>query len=63
MVDLTEFNPTDRDWVRSEWCVSEDVPVIGWVGRLDPRKRVDDFIRAADLVHLSHPEAHFLVIG
>jgi glycosyltransferase involved in cell wall biosynthesis len=63
MVDLSEFNPSDRPIVRSEWGVSETAPLIGWVGRLDRKKRVEDFIRASELVHRSHPAARFVVIG
>ncbi|MDQ4147103.1 MAG: glycosyltransferase family 4 protein [Pseudomonadota bacterium] len=63
MVDLTEFDAAERGRVRSEWGVPEDVPVIGWVTRLDRRKRVEDFIRAAALVRDSHPEGRFVVIG
>lgn len=64
MVDLSEFDKGDRNWAREHWGVrEEDVPVIGWVGRLDRKKRVDDFVRAAALVHKSHPSARFVVIG
>ena len=47
MVDLSEFNPTDRSSVRRELFISDTTPLIGWVGRLDRKKRVEDFIRAA----------------
>ncbi|MEZ4732729.1 MAG: glycosyltransferase family 4 protein [Caldilineaceae bacterium] len=63
MVDLQEFDPTQRATVRQGWGVHDDTPVIGWVGRLDRKKRVEDFIRAAALVHRNHPTARFVVIG
>ncbi|MFN8489354.1 MAG: glycosyltransferase [Caldilineaceae bacterium] len=63
MVDLTEFDPTQRHPVRKAWGVTEATPVIGWVGRLDRKKRVEDFIQAAAVVHQSHPAAHFVIIG
>lgn len=63
MVDLDEFDPTQRATVRAAWQVDDETPVIGWVGRLDRKKRVEDFIRAAALVHHEHPSARFLVIG
>jgi len=63
MVDLREFDPTQRAAVRQEWDVNDDTPVIGWVGRLDRKKRVEDFIQAAALVHRDHPDAQFMVIG
>jgi glycosyltransferase involved in cell wall biosynthesis len=63
MVDLSEFKPNERLQARLEWGVTDETPVIGWVGRLDRKKRVEDFIRAAAIVHEGHPEARFLVIG
>jgi len=63
MVDLAEFNPADRDAVRAEWGVSAQTPVIGWVGRLDRKKRVEDFIEAAALVLATQPTARFIIIG
>jgi glycosyltransferase involved in cell wall biosynthesis len=63
MVDLDEYDPRHRASVRQEWGVWDDKPVIGWVGRLERIKRVEDFIRAAALVHRHHPGARFLVIG
>lgn len=63
MVDLSEFNPTDRSSVRRELFISDTTPLIGWVGRLDRKKRVEDFIRAAALVHNNQPDARFLIVG
>ena len=37
--------------------------MVGWVGRLDRKKRVEDFIRAAALVRKAVPRTRFLVIG
>lgn len=63
MVDLGEFSPTDRLRMRERLGLAETVPVIGWVGRLDAKKRVEDFIEAAAIVHRQRPQAQFLVIG
>jgi glycosyltransferase involved in cell wall biosynthesis len=63
MVDLDEFDPANRAPVRAEWGLADDVPVIGWVGRLDRKKRVEDFIHAAAIVHVARPAARFVVIG
>ena len=38
-------------------------PLIGWAGRLDRKKRVEDFIEAAALLGRSRAETRFLVIG
>ncbi|PTW46458.1 glycosyltransferase involved in cell wall biosynthesis [Sphingomonas faeni] len=63
MVDTRAFDPARRAPVRATLGVAEDVPLIGWLGRLDPKKRVEDFIEAAALVHARHPRARFVVIG
>jgi polysaccharide biosynthesis protein PelF len=63
MVDLSEFDPNHRAMVRTEWGAAQEMPVVGWVGRLDRKKRVEDFIRAAALVRAHEARARFLVIG
>ena len=63
MVDLSEFRPDARDAVRAEWQVGADEVIIGWVGRLDAKKRVEDFIRACEIVARSRHNARFVIIG
>lgn len=63
MVDLAEFHPGDRAAVRREWDVAETTPVIGWVGRLDRKKRVEDVIRAFAVLAPGWPEARLLIVG
>ncbi len=67
MVDLREFSPSHRTEVRSAWRQQfgwdEDAFVAGWVGRLDRKKRVEDFVRAASLVRQTRPGARFLIVG
>ncbi len=63
MVDVTEFDPGGRAAVRAAWGVTDNAPVIGWVGRLDRKKRVEDAIAAAALVVERHPAARFVLIG
>jgi polysaccharide biosynthesis protein PelF len=63
MVDLDDFDPAQRGAVRRELGVLEGTPLIGWVGRLDRKKRVEDFLRAAALVRRSCPRARFVVVG
>jgi polysaccharide biosynthesis protein PelF len=63
MVDLSEFDPGQRAAVRRELGVAEAELLVGWVGRLDRKKRVEDFLRAAALVHARHPGARFAVVG
>ncbi len=63
MVDLEEFDPSNRRAARAELGVPEGVPLVGWVGRLDRKKRVEDFILAAANVRRRLPHVRFVVVG
>ncbi|MGV1872914.1 glycosyltransferase [Agrobacterium rosae] len=63
MVDLSEFDGIERAAVRASLGVNEGTVLVGWVGRLDPKKNVEDFIEAAALAHARNPDMRFLVIG
>lgn len=63
MVELSEFRPGDRAASRVRFGVNDSEFVIGWVGRLDRKKRVVDFIEAAALVLRRYPQARFVVVG
>ncbi|MBW4655915.1 MAG: glycosyltransferase family 4 protein [Kaiparowitsia implicata GSE-PSE-MK54-09C] len=63
MVDLGEFRDVDRARIRAELGITDGEPLIGWVGRLDSKKRVEDFIEAAALVHQKRPGVQFVVVG
>lgn len=63
MVDLAEFRPDARVWIRAELKLRKDELLVGWVGRLDAKKRVEDFIEAAALVHTRVPALRFAIVG
>lgn len=63
MVDLAEFDPIQRLAMRASLAVTESEVLIGWVGRLDPKKNVEDFIEAAAIVHAEDVSARFVIIG
>src|SRR5581483_8292572 len=63
MVDLDEFDWHERAAVRRELGFAPEHRVAGWVGRLDRKKRVEDFIEAAALLHARLPQTRFLVVG
>lgn len=63
MVDTAAFDPALRTPTRAALGIADGAPLIGWLGRLDPKKRVEDFIAAAAMVHRKRPDARFLVIG
>ncbi|SDY92429.1 Glycosyl transferases group 1 [Modestobacter sp. DSM 44400] len=60
---MVDFDPAARADVRREWGVADDVPMIGWVGRLDRKKRVEDVLAAAALLAQRRPEARWMIIG
>jgi len=63
MVDLSEFDPSSRNGMRAPLGAGENDVLIGWVGRLDPKKNVEDFIEAAAIVHATDTSARFVIAG
>jgi glycosyltransferase involved in cell wall biosynthesis len=49
--------------VRQEFGLSSDIPLVGMVGRLTPRKGHREFLLAARAVNQAMPHARFLVVG
>jgi polysaccharide biosynthesis protein PelF len=63
MVDLAEFDPGQRAAVRQELGVPDGAALIGWIGRLDRKKRVEDFLHMAAGLGSRHAPARFVVVG
>ncbi|MBY2966935.1 glycosyltransferase [Rhizobium leguminosarum] len=63
MIDLSAFDPAHRERARAGLGIATDEVLIGWVGRLDPKKNVEDFIEAAALVHATTKSARFVIVG
>ena len=63
MVDLSEFAVADRSAIRAALGVAPAIQLVGWVGRLDRKKRVEDFLEAAAVVRARRPAVRFVVIG
>jgi glycosyltransferase involved in cell wall biosynthesis len=63
MVDLAEFVPHRRADVRREWGLGDNVPVVGWVGRLDRKKRVEGVLAAAALLAARCPGVRWVLVG
>ena len=61
MVDLDAYRTDRRAPVRAALGLAPDDLLVGWVGRLDRKKRVEDFIEAA--AQVSDPRARFVVVG
>ncbi len=43
--------------------ISKAHPLIGFVGRLSPEKAPEVFVRMADLLRPTFPDAHFVIVG
>ncbi len=52
-----------RPTLRRALALSEEVPLIGTVGRLVPIKGLDTFVAAAALIRRALPAAHFVIVG
>lgn len=63
-VDVQLFKPgKSENKLRKMIGMSEDVPLIGFVGRLAYEKGPDLFLRIAQQIHYSKPKIHFAVVG
>jgi glycosyltransferase involved in cell wall biosynthesis len=63
-IDNTEFNTrVDVEKVKEEVGLNSKIPVIGVIGRLEPQKRVDVFLRAASMIITSGFYIQFLIVG
>lgn len=49
--------------LRKELGIGEDIPLVGNIGRIEPQKAVDDFLRAARIIKDAIPNVNFLVVG
>ena len=63
--DLGRFRPdaAARASLRAELGVAVDAPLVGLIGRFDPLKNHQGFVRAAALVHAERPDVHFVLAG
>lgn len=63
--DLISFNPSSelRDRTRSDLGFSERHLVVGVVGRFDPLKDFENFIKAASLLSQDFDNVKFLMVG
>jgi len=64
-VDTTVFSPDDvsPDTVRTEHGLDPDQPLVGTVGRLTPRKRQIDIVRALPEIRAAYPDVQVLFVG
>jgi glycosyltransferase involved in cell wall biosynthesis len=64
-IDLNLFKPDEqaRLAVRKELGVAPTTLLIGLIGRFDPLKNHEGFIHAAQKLHETMPDVHFLMAG
>lgn len=55
--------PVDISYLKASLGIPVAAPVIGSVGRLSTQKSPSDFVRVAEAVHRSKPDAHFVWVG
>jgi glycosyltransferase involved in cell wall biosynthesis len=53
----------NRAAARAAIGIADDRPVVALVGRIDPLKGQDDYVRAASRVRAAHPDALLLLVG
>jgi glycosyltransferase involved in cell wall biosynthesis len=62
-VEDEEPPPVDRAAVRAEFGFPPDAPLVLFAGRLAEQKRVDDLLKALDLVQHVQPDVRTLIAG
>jgi glycosyltransferase involved in cell wall biosynthesis len=63
-VDMSRYTGLGNSaHIRRELGIPDSSPIVVMIARLNPQKGVDEFIRAASLLRLSHPDVRFLIVG
>jgi len=64
-IDTSEYRAEDVPigHFRRELGITEDTPLIGFTGRIEPKKGLEVLIRAAKRLLDSHPEVVFAIVG
>jgi len=61
--DRFQINPQTRLLVRNQLGIPANAPVVGYIGRSHPVKRIEDFFAAAAILMEKCPEMHFITLG
>jgi glycosyltransferase involved in cell wall biosynthesis len=63
-VDANRFNPnTETAYLRKEWNIPENSPVIGMIGRVNRWKGQNDFLQAANILLKKHTDLYVAFVG
>ena len=61
--DFKEFKPLTNGGLRKELNIPEDNPIVGYIGRFAPIKRIDRLILASQKVIERIPKAKLVIVG
>lgn len=61
-IDIKRF-PGDGKKVRAELRIIQEVPLVGFVGRMEVIKGPDQFVKTAQTIKAASPKAHFVMVG
>jgi len=61
-IDMKKF-PGNGKKIRAELGIAQQVPVVGFVGRMDEIKGPDRFAEAAKKIKAASPQIHFIMVG
>lgn len=62
-VDHFRREEANAETIRRKFGIPPDAPVIGTVAVFRTQKRLNDWVEAARLIHVRHPDARFLLVG
>lgn len=63
-IDSSEYELAESgNDIRGQYKIDRQAPLVTMLARLDPKKGVEDFLRAAALVSARFPETRFLLVG
>ena len=63
-VDANRFNPNnDNSYLREEWNIPENAPVVGMIGRVNRWKGQGDFLKAANILLEKHKNLYVVFAG
>ena len=63
-VDANRFKPdNDSSYLRKEWNIPEDAPVVGMIGRVNRWKGQGDFLKAANILLEKHKNLYVAFVG
>ena len=63
-VDANRFKPdNDSSYLRKEWNIPKDAPVVGMIGRVNRWKGQGDFLKAANILLEKHKNLYVAFVG